>query len=48
MCQNYVSNYDAADAMGLSCDEGMMWVVKLLLEASPDSVNVSMIELVQA
>lgn len=48
ICENYNSNYDVADAMGLSCDEGMMWVVKLFLEASPDSVNVSMTEIVLA
>ncbi len=44
LCENYNANYDAEDAMGLSCEEGMMWVLKLLLGASPDSVNVSMIE----
>ena len=47
LCENYNANYDAEDAMGLSCEEGMMWVLKLLLGASPDSVNVSMIELNQ-
>eukprot|EP00574_Skeletonema_japonicum_P014609 CAMPEP_0201713752 /NCGR_PEP_ID=MMETSP0593-20130828/481_1 /ASSEMBLY_ACC=CAM_ASM_000672 /TAXON_ID=267983 /ORGANISM="Skeletonema japonicum, Strain CCMP2506" /LENGTH=353 /DNA_ID=CAMNT_0048202933 /DNA_START=60 /DNA_END=1121 /DNA_ORIENTATION=- len=40
ICQNYNTNYDASSAMGLSCDEGMMWVLKLLLDASPDSVNI--------
>lgn len=48
LCENYNANYNAEDAMGLSCDEGMMWVLKLLLGASPDSVNVSMIQLNQA
>eukprot|EP00985_Skeletonema_marinoi_P024296 scaffold16790_cov204-Skeletonema_marinoi.AAC.16 len=40
ICENYNATYDAANAMGLSCDEGMMWVLKLLLDAAPDSVNI--------
>mmetsp|Transcript_14900 Transcript_14900/g.24415 ORF Transcript_14900/g.24415 Transcript_14900/m.24415 type:complete len:357 (-) Transcript_14900:816-1886(-) len=40
LCENYNANYNAEDAMGLSCDEGMMWILKLLLDASPDSVNI--------
>ncbi len=42
ICENYNANH-AACSMGLSCDEGMMWVLKLLLDAAPDSVNVSAI-----
>eukprot|EP00573_Skeletonema_grethae_P006378 CAMPEP_0201692202 /NCGR_PEP_ID=MMETSP0578-20130828/5160_1 /ASSEMBLY_ACC=CAM_ASM_000663 /TAXON_ID=267565 /ORGANISM="Skeletonema grethea, Strain CCMP 1804" /LENGTH=371 /DNA_ID=CAMNT_0048177549 /DNA_START=1186 /DNA_END=2302 /DNA_ORIENTATION=+ len=40
ICENYNANHDAACSMGLSCDEGMIWVLKLLLDASPDSVNI--------
>ncbi len=48
ICENYNANHNAVCSMGLSCDEGMLWVLKLLLDASPDSVNVSAIDLCQS
>ena len=41
LCENFNANNDPNQSLGLSCDEGMLWIVKLLLDISPDSINVS-------
>lgn len=41
LCENFNANNDPNQSLGLSCDEGMLWIVKLLLDTSPDSINVS-------
>lgn len=41
LCENFNANNDPNQSLGLSCDEGMLWIVKLLLDTSPESINVS-------